>query len=76
MNIQNNQTCFAISSFRKIMMTLSRRYDDTLSTGITAQVTLSVTPTGISLNNLNSSIWFSITAVLWFLQSFCKHSKS
>jgi len=65
-----------MSSFRKIMITLSRRYVDTFSTGITAKVTLSVMPTGISLNNLNSSVWFSKTAVLWFLQSLCKHSKS
>lgn len=59
-----DRTYFDMSSFRKIMMTLSRKYADTLSTGITAQVTLSVMPTGISLNNLNSSVLFSITTVL------------
>lgn len=53
-----------MSSFRKIMMTLSRKYVDIFNIGITAQVTLSVIPTGIPLNNLNSSVFFSITAVL------------
>lgn len=51
-----------MSSFLSIIMTLSRKYVDIFNTGITAQVTLSVRPTGISLNNLNSSALFSTTA--------------
>jgi len=43
------------------MMILSRKYVDAFNTGMTAQVTLSVIPTGISLNNLNNSVLFSIT---------------
>jgi len=65
-----------MSSFRKIMMILSRKYVDVFSTGMTAQVTLSVMPTGISLNNFNISVLFSITVNFWFLQSLCKHSKT
>lgn len=43
-----------MSSFRKIIITLSRKYVDIFNTGNTAHVTLSVMPTGISLNNLRS----------------------
>lgn len=48
------QTNFEMSSFRKIIITLSRKYVDIFNTGNTAHVTLSVMPTGISLNNLRS----------------------
>jgi len=50
-----------MSSFRNIMMILSRKYVDVLSTGMTAQVTLSVMPIGISLNNFNISVLFLTT---------------
>jgi len=65
-----------MSSFRKIMIILSRKYVDVFSTGMTAQVTLSVMPIGISLNNFNISVLFSTTFNFWFLQSLCKHSKT
>jgi len=56
------------------MITLSRKNVDDLSTGMTAQVTLSVIPIGISLNNFNISVLFSTTFNFWFLHSLCKHS--